>query len=351
MTKVMIIDDSNAMREFLADTMTHDPSIEIIARAQDPYDAWQQLKKSKPEVLTLDIEMPRMDGLTFLAKLMRAKPLPVVMVSDLQQLGAELGLRALQLGAVELVDTHQREIANRARRFRMELVNKVKLAAQANVRAYHTHSAGVGNRVTSTRHGQSFDSDKIIAIGASTGGTEALTEVLTALPSDTPGIVIVQHMPAQFTRSFAQRLDTQCAITVREAYDGAVVKPGVALLAPGDRHTEIRRAGRVYVVRVHDGPHVNRFRPSVDVLFQSFVEHVREDSVGVILTGMGRDGARGLLAMRQAGALTIAQDEATSVVFGMPKEAIALDAAVKISPLHSIASHIVSAACKTACPA
>lgn len=339
MIRVFIIDASATTRGTLADVLARDSQVEVVGQASDPYEGWHKLKQTTADVLMLGLEMPRMDGLTFLAKIMHARPLPVLIVTDLAQHDAEVELRALQLGAVDLVEPPKSSAGAWPSAFANELVTKIKSAAQAKV--------GPRRLTTTTSpldQPQSAVARNLIAIGASTGGVEALTAVVSALPLDAPGIVIVQHMPARFINSFARRLNSASAMTVREAVNGAVVRRGLALLAAGNMHTEIRRAGREYVVRTHDGPPVNRFRPSVDVLFASVARHVRDAAIGVLLTGIGRDGAQGMLAMHEAGAFTVAQDEATSVVFGMPKEAIRLAAVDRVCPLDDIAPEIIHAA-------
>ncbi len=336
MTNVLIIEDSPIMRKLLTDILLDDAGIHAVKTAPDPYVAWQLIKTFKPDVITLDIELPRMDGLTFLEKLMKTRPLPVVMVSASTSFGASATLRALELGAVDFIVKPKVDVKTGVVTMAEELVQKVKVAAKAKLRQ---RERACSNVVDSANRND-VDMQRLIAIGASTGGTEALAEVLERLPQSTPGMVIVQHMPARFTKSFAQRLSRECAIEVREAADGDAVTPGLALLAPGEFHMEVRRVGGKRLVRIFKAPPVNRFCPSVDVLFRSVARHVGGDGVGVILTGMGCDGARGLLEMREAGAITIAQDEVSSVVFGMPKEAIAIGAAEHVRSLPRIASCI-----------
>ncbi|HUI76729.1 MAG TPA: chemotaxis response regulator protein-glutamate methylesterase [Bryobacteraceae bacterium] len=337
--KVLIVDDSALIRQLLTEILSRDPGIEVVGAAMNPLIAREKVLRFEPDVITLDVEMPQMDGLTFLEKLMRAHPVPVVMISSLTQRGCETTLRALELGAVDFVTKPRIDVADGTVHLADEIVEKVKIAARASVgaarkRTDQPKAALVSGALLKTTH-------KVIAIGASTGGTEALREVLEPLPADTPGIVMVQHMPENFTRSFAARLDSLCKIRVKEAENGDRILPGHALLAPGNYHMEVVRSGAEYHVRVFQGETVNRHRPSVDVLFRSCAQRLGTNVVGVILTGMGADGARGLLEMREAGARTIAQDEASSVVFGMPKEAIALGGAEEISPLTSIPSRIL----------
>jgi two-component system chemotaxis response regulator CheB len=321
----------------MTDILNRDPAIEVIGSAADPYAAWDKIQRLHPDVITLDVEMPRMDGLTFLEKLMRAHPLPVLMVSSLTERGCETTLRALELGAVDFVTKPRIDVARGTAEMADEIVAKVKLAGRAKPRAKPQLPPAESTAAPETRPPSFRGTYKIVAIGASTGGTEALRELLCDLPSDAPGIVIVQHMPEQFTRAFADRLNGLARIRISEARDGDRVMPGHALIAPGNYHMELARNGADYRVRVFMAEPVNRHRPSVDVLFQSCARAAGQNAVGVILTGMGDDGARGLLAMRCAGARTVAQDEATCVVFGMPKEAIAMGAAELIEALPRIA--------------
>jgi two-component system chemotaxis response regulator CheB len=340
-TKVLIVDDSALIRQVLAGLFSHDPELEVVGAASDPYVAWDKIKALRPDVLTLDVEMPRMDGLAFLERLMRARPMPVLMVSSLTEKGCENTLRALELGAIDFVTKPKIDIKNGTVGLADEIIAKLKIAARAKVRPRQKLDAEEQARLNALRsEAPAKGSQKVIAIGASTGGTEALREVLTALPADAPGIVIVQHMPEHFTRAFAQRLDKLCQIRVQEARDGDRVLPGHALIAPGNYHMRVNRNGAHYNVEVFMGEPVNRHRPSVDVLFHSCARQLGPNSVGVIMTGMGDDGARGLLAMRHAGARTVAQDEASSVVFGMPKEAIELGAVNDVVGLNRIAEAV-----------
>lgn len=338
--RVLIVDDSAMVREILSRELARDPEIEVIGTAPDPYVARDRIVELKPDVLTLDIEMPRMDGITFLRKLMQHFPLPVIVVSSLTKKGGDLALEALDAGAVEVMC--KPGAAYTVGDMSVALIDKIKAAARVAVAkrvAAKPKASGTPVRLSMTR-----TTNKVIAIGASTGGTEALTDVLTALPANAPGIVIVQHMPEHFTRSFADRLNSLCAIQVKEAEDGDTVAPGKALIAPGNYHMVLRRSGARYYVEVKSGPLVSRHRPSVDVLFKSAAKYAGPNAVGVIMTGMGADGSQGLLEMRQQGASTIAQDEATCVVFGMPKEAIALGAAEFVLPLASIPSRMLQLA-------
>ncbi|MCW5978804.1 MAG: chemotaxis response regulator protein-glutamate methylesterase [Bryobacteraceae bacterium] len=343
-TKVLIVDDSALMRQLLTEIVSRDPSLEVVGVAGDPFVAQEKILRLQPDVVTLDVEMPRMDGVTFLEKLMRAHPLPVVMVSSLTEAGCETTLRALEFGAIDFVTKPKLDVRSGTLDLGGEIVAKVKAAAAAKVGARRPRPA-VAPPPSIRTHAMIKTTHRVIAIGASTGGTEALKDILTAVPADSPGIVIVQHMPGTFTTAFANRLDALSAIRVREAADGDRILPGHALLAPGGYHMEAFRSGAEYRVRVFFSEPVNRHRPSVDVLFHSCAKYLGANAVGVILTGMGDDGARGLLAMRNAGAATIAQDEATCVVFGMPKEAIAVGGAAEIAPLSRVPSAMLRRAC------
>ena len=333
-SRVLIVDDSALMRQILHQILQSDPELEVIGAAGDPYVARDKIKQLNPDVLTLDVEMPRMDGLTFLEKLMKGHPMPVVMVSSLTEKGCDTTLRALSLGAVDFITKPKLDVKTGTLELADEIVTKVKAAAHARVQARH-----VSPVLSSAAHApvsylaQIKATHKIVAIGASTGGTEALKELLEVLPADFPGIVIVQHMPEKFTAQFAKRLDSLCKISVKEAEDGDRVLPGHALLAPGGKHMSLLRRGAEYSVKVTMGEPVNRHRPSVDVLFDSVAEHAGNNALGVILTGMGNDGARGMLAMKNAGAFNVAQDEASCVVFGMPKEAIAMGRYARGGPI------------------
>jgi two-component system chemotaxis response regulator CheB len=342
--RVLIVDDSALVRQVLTEILSQDPAIEVVGTASDPYLALDKIRRLNPDVLTLDVEMPRMDGLSFLEKLMRAHPMPVLMVSSLTERGCETTLRALELGAIDYVTKPHLDVRLGTLEHAEEIQDKVKVAAQARVRRRARQPAPAARSTDSSAdrvapHPVMFrTTHRVIAIGASTGGTEALVQVLTALPADSPGIVVVQHMPAGFTRSFAGRLDNLCRVSVKEAGNGDRVLAGHVLIAPGDFQMEVARSGAEFAAKVFPGEPVNRHRPSVDVLFHSCAQALGPNAVGIILTGMGADGARGLLAMRQAGAHTIAQDEASCIVFGMPREAIALNAAEEIAPLDRIAS-------------
>lgn len=341
--RVMIVDDSALMRQVLGSLLARDPAIEVVGTAADPYAARDKIRQLQPDVLTLDVEMPRMDGLSFLEKLMRAHPMPVVMVSSLTEAGCETTLRALELGAVDFVTKPKLDLRERLPEVAHEVVEKVKAAAAARLR---TPVALRGDQVVPApvRAAMLRTTQQIIAVGASTGGTEALKEFLTVLPPDCPGVVVVQHMPEKFTRAFADRLDGLCTVRVKEAEDGDRVLAGHVLIAPGGQHMRLTREGAIYLVRLNSEPPVNRHRPSVDVLFDSCAEFAGSNAAGVIMTGMGDDGARGLLAMRRAGARTLAQDEATCVVFGMPRVAIEIGAAQRVLPLGQLAEAVLGLA-------
>jgi two-component system chemotaxis response regulator CheB len=336
--RVLVVDDSALMRQALTALLQRDPRIAVVGTAADPIFAQEKIQALNPDVLTLDVEMPRMDGLTFLEKLMRAHPMPVVMVSSLTETGCETTLRALELGAVDFITKPKLDLRDHLEELAREVSGKIRAAASARVARREPRPIGP---TPVPRPGGSpamiKTTDRLIAVGASTGGTEALKDFLVAMPADAPGILIVQHMPEKFTRSFAERCDQLCTIRVKEAVDGERVLVGHALIAPGNFHMAVQRNGAQYYVSVHSAPPVNRHRPSVDVLFESVAERAGRNAVGVIMTGMGADGARGLLKMREAGARTIAQDESTCVVFGMPKEAIEMGAAEVIVPLPRIA--------------
>ena len=328
-TRVLIVDDSAIVRKMLSDALAGEPDIEVVGTAPDPFVARDKILALNPDVLTLDIEMPRMDGLTFLGKLMQYRPLPVIVVSSLAQPGCEAALRAMDLGAVEVLPKPGGPYS--VGDLRLQLAAKIRAAAAARLKRAPAPVSAVRIQPVggSTR--------RLIAIGASTGGIEAITTVITALPEDAPATIITQHIPAGFSRAFADRLNSICAMKVKEAADGDPVLRGCVLVAPGNLHMLVRRAGEGWRVEVRDGPRVCYQRPSVDVLFTSAAEAAGSASTGVLLTGMGTDGAQGLLKMRQAGAHTIAQDESTSVVFGMPREAIRLEAAAQVLPLGGIA--------------
>lgn len=342
MIKVLVVDDSAVVRKVLSEELSRLPDIQVVATAMDPYVARDRILQEKPDVITLDLEMPRMDGLSFLAKLMQHMPLPVVVVSSMAPENSENAFRALELGAVEV-------IPKPGSRFSVPdvgrlLARAVRAAARARVTARRppaTTAPREGGPPPAPRVSLASTTHKILAVGASTGGTRALEEVFRALPAHTPGTVVVQHMPGGFTRLFAERMDGICAMEVREARGGEVVVPGTCLIAPGGHHMVLTRSGAQYRVELRDTPPVHHQRPAVDVLFDSVARHAGGNAVGVILTGMGRDGAAGLLKMREAGAATLAQDEATSVVWGMPGAAVALEAAEAVVPLPDMAGAIL----------
>jgi two-component system, chemotaxis family, protein-glutamate methylesterase/glutaminase len=337
-TSVLIVDDSAFVRQVLTEMLSSDPSIVVVGAAPNPIVARDMIKTLNPDVLTLDIEMPRMDGLSFLEKIMSLRPMPVVMISSLTQKGAETALRALEMGAIDYVAKPAVGLADGFADLRDEIVAKVKVAAMARVRSAPAEKP----KSAPVSVGTSFNSsEKIIAVGASTGGVEALQEFLTAFPADAPAILVTQHMPAMFTASFAHRLDNSCFVSVSQAKDGERVLPGHVYIAPGGHHLELARNGANYMCRVHDQPLVSGHRPSVDVLFRSVASAARANAVGVILTGMGKDGALGLLEMRRAGASTVGQDEASCVVYGMPKAAHECGATEIELPLSKIPAHVL----------
>ncbi len=346
--KVLIVDDSAVVRKILSTGLSKNSDIEIVGTAADPFIARDKIIALRPDVITLDVEMPRMDGITFLQRLMAYYPLPVIMVSSLTQAGCETTLKALEVGAVDFVAKPSIDVSKSLEEIVSELAEKIREASKIKVKkkvyTAGTENKNVGQKASRSSHALITSTHKIVAIGASTGGTEALKDVLTQLPPNSPGIVIVQHMPQLFTKAFADRLNNLCAIEVREAKDEDSVIPGTALIAPGNYHMELRRSGARYYVSVHQAPHVKRHRPSVEVLFESVAKFAGSNAVGVIMTGMGDDGAGGLLKMKEAGAKTIAQNEETCVVFGMPKEAIKLGAADNILPLNKIPATILSLA-------
>jgi len=341
--RVLVVDDSALVRQLLSAILNEDPDIEVVGAASDPYRARDEIKRLRPDVLTLDVEMPRMDGITFLRNLMRLHPMPVVMVSSLTERGAEATLDALAVGAVDFVTKPRLDIQDGLSALAGEIRAKVRAAASARIIAASTRPTGdtsVLRKAPIRRHLRT--TDRLIGLGASTGGTEAIREVLCALPPDAPGVVIAQHIPAAFSGPFAQRVDKLAAITVKEAEHGETVLPGHAYVAPGGRHLRVVRSGGRYVLHVGDDDPVNHHRPSVDVLFTSLAEAAGPNAVAALLTGMGTDGARGLLAMREAGARTFAQDQATSVVWGMPGEAMRIGAAERAVPLSELAAVLLA---------
>jgi two-component system, chemotaxis family, protein-glutamate methylesterase/glutaminase len=345
--RVLIIDDSAYVREIMTEILRADSEIDVVGCASDAHVAREMIRKLNPDVLTLDVEMPRMDGLTFLRNLMRLRPMPVVMVSSLTERGAEVTLEALALGAVDFLPKPHLDLGTTLRDYAAELVGKVKAAASAGVRpaaasipAAHA-ATGIAPKAVRSPAAVST-TNLILAIGASAGGTEAIRELLGGLPADAPGTVITQHIPKAFSAPFARRLNESSAMCVKEAEDGQQILAGHAYVAPGDTHLRVERYGARYVCRLDPGPTVNRHRPSVDVMFQSVAQATGARSIGILLTGMGRDGAQGLLEMRTGGSHTIAQDEASSVVWGMPGEAVAVGAAQLVLPLPAIASRLMT---------
>jgi len=344
--RVLIVDDSALVRRTMAEILASDPEIQIMATAADPFIAADRIREEIPDVIVLDVEMPRMDGLTFLQRIMEQRPIPVVICSSLTEKGAETTLRALEYGAVEIVTKPKLGTEQFIRESTEMLCGAIKAAAVARRRQVpKVEPAFTADSVLAPPSSTAMvrTTEKVALLGASTGGTEALREVLTSLPHDSPGILIVQHMPEKFTTAFSRRLDELCAITVKEAEDGDTVLRGRALLAPGNRHMLLKRSGARYFVEVREGPPVCRHRPSVDVLFRSGARYAGRNAVGVLMTGMGNDGARGLLELKNAGAATMAQDEATCVVYGMPHEAVKLGAADRILPLGAIANAVLGA--------
>jgi two-component system chemotaxis response regulator CheB len=349
--KVLIVDDSALIRQMLTEILDSDPQIEVVGTAQDPYKAREKIKQLNPDVLTLDVEMPRMDGITFLSNLMRLRPMPVVMVSSLTERGAEVTLQALEYGAVDFVSKPKIDVVHSLQDYAQEIIEKVKIAANASVKVWNVRAPAVKEVAEKQTADAVLEqgktrrrfktTEKIIAIGASTGGTEAIKEILMKLPPDTPGIVITQHIPEAFSKPFANRMNKVSAMTVYEAEEGQHIVPGHAYIAPGGRHLLVERDGARYICRLNDGPRVSRHKPSVDVLFRSVAQNVGPNAVSVILTGMGDDGAQGMLEMKHAGAMCIAQDEASCVVWGMPKEAVKLGCVDEVVPLGKIAGEIL----------
>ncbi len=356
--KVIIVDDSALVRQVLSEILSADPDIEVVGVAQDPYIAREKIKQLNPDVITLDVEMPKMDGVTFLSNLMRLRPMPVVMISSLTEKGADITLQALELGAVDFVSKPKIDVSAGLDEYAHEIRDKVKNAARIKVNAISDRlvrkRSGIeslevdpklsADAVLSRRKGNKRfkTTDKIIAIGASTGGTEAIREVLETMPPDAPGIVISQHIPAAFSGPFAKRMDAASAMTVYEATDGQQILPGHVYIAPGSHHLIVERSGARYICRLNDGSPVNRHKPSVDVMFRSVAQNVGPNAIGVLLTGMGDDGARGLLEMKENGAATVIQDENSSVVWGMPGEAAKLGAADTELPLDRITAKLMA---------
>jgi two-component system chemotaxis response regulator CheB len=350
--RVLLVDDSAVVRQVISGLLNSAPDIEISAAVSDPIFAMKRMEKDWPDVIVLDIEMPRMDGLTFLQKIMKERPTPVVICSTLTDKGADTTLQALSLGAISIITKPKIGLKSFLEDAGTDIIDAVRTAAcaqMANVKlkAQQTARTSLPSQTTQkpqadTLSSNTFRTQKIVAIGTSTGGTQALEQILSALPAVSPGLLIVQHMPEKFTAMFAQRLNNLCKIEVREAQNGDRLLPGLALIAPGGKHMQLKLSGTHYQVAIIDGPPVNRHKPSVDVLFKSVAKFAGKNSAGFILTGMGDDGARGLKIMQGTGAYTVAQDEASCVVFGMPKEAIALGAAQRVLPLNLIANEIMS---------
>ncbi|MBY4868053.1 chemotaxis response regulator protein-glutamate methylesterase [Burkholderia sp. Bp9017] len=344
--KVLCVDDSALIRSLMTEIINSQPDMTVCATAPDPLVARELIKQHNPDVLTLDVEMPRMDGLDFLEKLMRLRPMPVVMVSSLTERGSEITLRALELGAVDFVTKPRVGIRDGMLEYAEKLADKIRAASRARVRQAPQPQAAAraagGPSAAPMINNPLVSTEKLIIIGASTGGTEAIREVLTPLPPDAPAVLIAQHMPPGFTKSFAQRLNGLCRIAVKEAEHGERVLPGHAYIAPGHAHLLLARSGANYIAQLSEEPPVNRHRPSVDVLFRSAAQHAGKNAIGVILTGMGRDGAAGLLDMKRAGAHTFAQDEASCIVFGMPREAIALGGAEEVAPLAEMSRRVMA---------
>ncbi len=346
--RVLVVDDSALVRNLLSKMLSEAADIEVVGVASDPYVARDKIKALNPDVLTLDVEMPKMDGVTFLRNLMRLRPMPVVMVSSLTEKSADVTLQALELGAVDFVTKPKIDLSHTLENYTEELLQKIRFAARANVKQYSGAHAPApkysADQVMPKPKASTFKTtDRIIAIGASTGGTEAIKSVLTTMPSDAPGIVIAQHIPHGFSGAFAERLNRQTPLIVKEAEDGDQVLPGHAFVAPGDRHLLLTRDGARYVCRLSDAEPVNRHKPSVDVLFRSVLQAAGKNATACILTGMGADGAQGLVELREEGIHTIAQDEKTSVVWGMPGEAVKRGGACEVLPLNAIAEALISA--------
>ncbi len=340
--RVMVVDDSAIVRQVFTDELGREEDIEIIATAPDPYIARDKIVKLEPDVLVLDVEMPRMDGITFLRKLMKYKPMPVLIVSSLTPKGGKLAMEAIEAGAVDVMC--KPGAAYTVADMSVELSDKIRAASRARMKAIT--KPGKNPATQSSRLSITENTNKVIAIGASTGGTQAIEHILTRFPRNAPGTVIVLHMPEKFTRSYADHLNSLCAVEVREARNNDSVLPGVALVAPGNYHMLLKRGGARYFVEVREGPRVSRHRPSVEVLFKSVARFAGANAVGAILTGMGSDGAGGLLEMKTAGAYTLAQDEESCVVYGMPQKAVENGAVDEIVPLDKVASHLLENVCK-----
>ena len=348
--KVLIIDDSALIRKVLTELLSSDSSIEVVGTAADPLIARDKIKQLNPDVVTLDVEMPRMDGITFLNNLMRLRPLPVIMISTLTEEGADITLQALELGAVDFVAKPKIDVSNTLHEYKADILEKVKVAAKVPIEALSRKYASSSNRKKKSSVSSSSQvtakfintTDKIIVIGSSTGGTEAVKNVLEELPTNVPGIVVAQHIPGAFSGSFAKRLNEISSLQVSEAKDGDVIRPGVVYIAPGDRHLEVKKSGAKYICKVFDGAEVNRHKPSVEVLMNSVAKYVGPNAMGIMLTGMGADGAQGMLRMKEQGAYNIVQDEKSSVVWGMPGSAVKVGAVDKEVTLSKIPQEIIN---------
>ena len=347
--KVLIVDDSAVVRQTLSDILSEDHEIEVIGTASDPFGAVDKIKEQVPDVITLDIEMPKMDGITFLQKIMAQHPIPVVICSSLADEGSDSAIKALESGAVDIITKPKMGTKVFFEESKIYICDVVKAAASVDIRRYIRKKIEIEPKLTAdaiipkmTSKAMVQTTEKVVVVGASTGGTEALRVFLENLPLDTPGIAIVQHMPENFTKAFAKRLDGICRISIKEAEDGDTLLRGRALIAPGNHHMLLKRSGARYYVEIKDGPLVSRHRPSVDVLFRSAARYAGKNAVGVIMTGMGDDGAKGMLELKEAGAYTIAQDEKSCVVFGMPHEAIKLGGVDKVLPLNGIAASVLT---------
>ena len=343
--KVLIVDDSALIRSLMTAIISSQPDMEVVGVAPDPLVARELIKKTNPHVLTLDVEMPKMDGLEFLEKLMRLRPMPVLMVSSLTERGSEITMRALELGAVDFITKPKMSIQSGMMEYAELIADKIRIVARARVKTRAQVIADSGNQTAArlpALRSPLISSEKLIIVGASTGGTEAIKNFLVNMPADCPGILITQHMPAGFTKSFAKRLDSLCQISVCEAEGGERILPGHAYIAPGHSHLLLARSGANYMTQLNQEAPVNRHRPSVDVLFRSAAQYAGKNAVGVILTGMGKDGAAGMLAMKEAGSYNFAQDEASCVVFGMPREAIAIGAAHEVAPINELSARVLN---------
>ncbi len=347
--RVLIVDDSSVVRQTLSELLSSDYSIEVMGTAGDPFLAADKIKEEIPDVITLDVEMPKMDGLTFLNKIMTQHPIPVVICSSLTERGSDTALKALEYGAVDIITKPKMGTKQFLEESRIHICDVVKAAASVDLKKYIHRKHEVQPKLSAdviiakaTNRAMLQTTEKVVVVGASTGGTEALKTFLESFPADSPGIAIVQHMPENFTTAFSRRLDGLCKISVKEAEDGDTLIRGRALIAPGNHHMLLKRSGARYYVEIKDGPLVSRHRPSVDVLFRSAARYAGKNAVGVIMTGMGDDGAKGLLEMKEAGAYTIAQDEKTCIVFGMPQEAIKLGAVEKVLPLQNISNAVIN---------